>query len=95
MKYRRLGRTDVTVSVIGVGTWQFGGEWGRSYTQPEADAILNRAKERGINLIDTAECYGDHTSERLIGDFLRRDNREDWIVAGPILWEPGAWNLRS
>lgn len=81
MKYRRLGRTDVNVSVIGVGTWQFGGEWGRSYTQPEADAILNRAKERGINLIDTAECYGDHTSERLIGDFLRRDNREDWIVA--------------
>ncbi|MBN2471644.1 MAG: aldo/keto reductase [Anaerolineae bacterium] len=81
MKTRTLGKTGLRTSVVGVGTWQFGGEWGRSYTQPEADAILSRAKARGINLIDTAECYGDHVSERLVGDFLRRDNREDWIIA--------------
>ena len=30
MKYRRLGRTGLKVSVVGVGTWQFGGEWGRA-----------------------------------------------------------------
>lgn len=81
MRYRIMGKTGLRTSVVGVGTWQFGGEWGRSYTQAEADAILSRAKARGINLIDTAECYGDHVSERLVGDFLRRDNREDWIVA--------------
>lgn len=81
MKYRRLGRTGMRVSVIGVGTWQFGGEWGQTYTQQEADAILDRAAELGINLIDTAECYGDHLSESFIGDYLSRRNREDWIIA--------------
>lgn len=81
MKYRRLGRTGLKVSVIGVGTWQFGGEWGRTYTQAEADAVLRRCKEVGINLIDTAECYGDHLSEQLIGGFLKQDRREDWVLA--------------
>lgn len=79
MKYRKLGRTDLDVSVIGVGTWQFGGEWGKEFTQKEVEEILERAKEVGINLIDTAECYGDHLSELLIGNYLQK-NREDWIV---------------
>ncbi len=81
MKYRRLGRTELKVSVIGLGTWQFGGEWGRDYTQSEADAILDQAAAHGINLIDTAECYGDHVSESLIGDYLSRHDRQGWIVA--------------
>ena len=81
MKYRRLGSTELKVSVVGIGTWQFGGEWGRDYTQQEADAILEKGRELGINLIDTAECYGDHLSESLIGDYLSRGRREDWIVA--------------
>ena len=77
MKYRRLGSTGLRVSVIGLGTWQFGGEWAKDFSQAEADRMLARAKELGINLIDTAECYGDHTSERLIGDFISRcDDRE-------------------
>lgn len=80
MKYRVLGKTGLKVSVVGVGTWQFGGEWGRAYEQQEANAILNRARELGINLIDTAECYGDHLSESLIGEAIR-GNRQDWIVA--------------
>jgi aryl-alcohol dehydrogenase-like predicted oxidoreductase len=80
MRYRRLGKTALRVSVVGVGTWQFGGEWGKRFTQPEVDQILGRAKELGINLIDTAECYGDHLSEALVGQAIRRD-REDWIVA--------------
>ncbi|UOQ85085.1 aldo/keto reductase [Gracilibacillus salinarum] len=81
MKYRRLGKTNVNVSVVGLGTWQYGGEWGMDFTQLEVDQILHQAKTEGINLIDTAECYGDHLSERFIGDFFSRDNREDWIVA--------------
>lgn len=81
VKYRRLGKTGMKVSVIGVGTWQFGGEWGKAFTQQEADAILEQAKERGINLIDTAECYGDHTSESLIGSYVARNRREDWVIA--------------
>jgi aryl-alcohol dehydrogenase-like predicted oxidoreductase len=81
MKYRTLGRTGLKVSVVGVGTWQFGGEWGKTFTQPEVDAILDRAAEAGINLIDTAECYGDHEAERLVGDYLSRHDRDRWIVA--------------
>jgi aryl-alcohol dehydrogenase-like predicted oxidoreductase len=81
MHYRILGSTGLRVSVIGLGTWQFGGEWGRSFSQAEADAILDKAAELGINLIDTAECYGDHLSERLIGDYLSRHDRAQWIVA--------------
>ncbi|OGQ48048.1 MAG: aldo/keto reductase [Deltaproteobacteria bacterium RIFCSPLOWO2_02_FULL_46_8] len=80
MKYRKLGKTGLEVSVIGVGTWQFGGEWGKSFTQLEVDQILDRARELGINLIDTAECYGDHLSEILIGNAIKK-NRKDWIVA--------------
>jgi myo-inositol catabolism protein IolS len=81
MKYRKLGKTELGVSVIGLGTWQFGGEWGKDFTQKEVDEILSRAKELGINLIDTAECYGDHLSEKFIGNYLQHDKREDWIVA--------------
>jgi aryl-alcohol dehydrogenase-like predicted oxidoreductase len=81
MKYRRLGKTGLKVSVVGVGTWQFGGEWGHDFTQDEVDAILAKAREEGINLIDTAECYGDHLSESFIGNFLKRDKREDWVIA--------------
>lgn len=81
MQYRKIGQTDLDASVIGVGTWQFGGEWGVNFSQNQVDEILNQAREEGINLIDTAECYGDHLSERLIGDYLKRHQREDWIVA--------------
>ncbi|MFD0713557.1 aldo/keto reductase [Paenibacillus sp. GCM10027626] len=81
MKYRTLGSTGMNVSVIGVGTWQFGGEWGKSYSQAEVNSILDTAKSAGINLIDTAECYGDHLSESLIGGYLKTANRQDWIVA--------------
>ncbi len=80
MKYRRLGKTDIRVSVIGIGTWQFGGEWGKIFEQAEVDAMLEKAAELGVNLIDTAECYGDHLSEKLIGQAIK-GQREKWIIA--------------
>lgn len=79
MKYRRLGSTGLDVSVIGIGTWQFGGEWGKNFEQAEVDAMFDAARAAGINLIDTAECYGDHESERLIGAAIERD-RDRWVV---------------
>lgn len=81
MHYRILGRTGLKISVVGLGTWQFGGEWGRDFTPPEVDAICGAAADCGINFIDTAECYGpDHLSERLIGHAIA-GRREQWIVA--------------
>jgi aryl-alcohol dehydrogenase-like predicted oxidoreductase len=82
MRYRTLGKSGLRPSVIGLGTWQFGGEWGVNFSQPEVDAILDAAAACGINFIDTAECYGpDHLSERLIGDYLSRRDRSGWLVA--------------
>jgi myo-inositol catabolism protein IolS len=80
MKYRRLGKSGLEVSVVGIGTYQFGGEWGKDFTQREVDAILGAAADCGINFIDTAECYGDHLAEQLVGDYLRH-SRSRWIVA--------------
>jgi aryl-alcohol dehydrogenase-like predicted oxidoreductase len=80
MKYRKLGKTNLKVSVIGLGAWQFGGEWGKTFTPPEVKQLLNRARELGINLVDTAECYGDHLSESLIGQAIEQE-RGSWIIA--------------
>ena len=62
MKYRSFSKQDISVSVIGLGTWQFGGEWGQDYTQKEVDEVVDACRETGINLVDTAECYGDGVS---------------------------------
>jgi aryl-alcohol dehydrogenase-like predicted oxidoreductase len=80
MKYRALGKTDLVVSTVGFGTWQFGGEWGKSFGFDDVARLLAHAKEKGINLVDTAECYGDGLSESLIGRALR-GQRGDWILA--------------
>jgi aryl-alcohol dehydrogenase-like predicted oxidoreductase len=79
--YRTLGSTGLQVSVIGIGTWQFGGEWGHQFQQSEVDQILDQAGAVGLNIIDTAECYGAHLSESLIGDYLSRRDRSGWILA--------------
>ena len=67
MQTRTLGRTGRTVSVIGLGTWQLGADWGEV---DEADA-LRRARRRrceaGVTFFDTADVYGDGRSESLIG----------------------------
>ena len=101
MKYRRLGRTGLAVSVVGVGTWQLSGEWGQTFTQQEVDRLLGRARELGVNLVDSAECYGDHLAEALIGAAIRH-RREDWVIAtkfghrfhpeamGQDRWSPGS-----
>ncbi len=80
MVYRTLGATGLSVSVIGMGTWQLGGEWGKDFAAAEVDAIFDAARAAGITLVDTAECYGDHLSEKLVGAAIRKD-RERWVIA--------------
>ena len=80
MKYRNLGKTGLRVSVVGLGTWQFGGEWGKNFDPKQVNAMLTMAAELGINLIDTAECYGDHLSEKLVGQAIK-GQRDRWIIA--------------
>ncbi len=80
MKYRRLGKTQLQVSAVGIGTWQLGNHWGKHFNQSEVSDIFAHGAELGINLVDTAECYGHHVSESFIGEALK-SSRERWIIA--------------
>jgi aryl-alcohol dehydrogenase-like predicted oxidoreductase len=69
MEERVLGRTERPVSVVGLGTWQLGADWGE-VTESAAFAVLNAAAEAGVTFFDTADVYGDGRSEQMIGRFL-------------------------
>ena len=94
MKYRRLGRTNIRTSVIGIGTWQFGGEWAKTFSQDEVDGMFRRSRDLGVNFIDTAECYGDHTSEALIGSAIAGE-RDQWVVATKFGHHYKGWQDRD
>ena len=72
MKKRTLGRTARTVSVIGLGTWQLGADWG-AVSDADATGVLAASADAGVTFFDTADVYGDGRSERLIGNFLAND----------------------
>src|SRR3954468_10696773 len=82
MEYRTLGRTDWHVSTVSFGAWAIGGTWG-AVTDDESMAALHRALDRGVNLFDTADVYGDGHSERLLGR-LRRERKQTFTVATKI-----------
>ncbi|MFD4658615.1 aldo/keto reductase [Kitasatospora sp. NPDC058444] len=70
MEQRVLGRTGRPVSIVGLGTWQLGADWG-DVREEDALAVLEASVEAGVTLFDTADVYGDGRSERLIGRFLK------------------------
>ncbi|MEE1927479.1 aldo/keto reductase [Streptomyces sp. TRM 70351] len=70
MEQRILGRTGRPVSVVGLGTWQLGADWGQ-VREEDALAVLDAAAASGVTFFDTADVYGDGRSEQLIGRFLR------------------------
>ena len=75
MNYRPLGRTGWKVSEISFGAWAIGGSWG-SVSDEESLAALEKAVACGVNLIDTADVYGDGRSERLIAQLKKRHKNE-------------------
>lgn len=106
---RYLEVDGLRVSRIGLGTWQFGSrEWGygEAYAAETAPALLRRALQLGITMIDTAEAYGPGRSERIIGDtFASLDPAErstltvatkflPLVPAEPILARQAAGSLR-
>jgi aryl-alcohol dehydrogenase-like predicted oxidoreductase len=88
---RYLEVDGLRTSVIGLGTWQFGSrEWGygEAYAAETAPALVRRALELGITMLDTAEAYGPGRSERIIAGALAAippDAREDLVVATKFL----------
>lgn len=79
MERRRLGETDLELSVIGLGTWVFGGRWGGT---DDADSIAacHASLDAGVNWVDTADIYGQHRAERIVGKVLK-ERRDEVIVA--------------
>jgi aryl-alcohol dehydrogenase-like predicted oxidoreductase len=85
MNYRRLGRTDLNVSEISLGTVELGLDYGigaaRRPSETEAASLLHRALDLGINFLDTARAYGE--SEAIIGRALR-ERRKEFYVASKV-----------
>jgi aryl-alcohol dehydrogenase-like predicted oxidoreductase len=80
MQLRSLGRTGRSVSVISLGTWQLGGDWG-SVSETDARAVLDASVDSGVTMFDTADVYGDGRSEQLIGAYLADRPELDIFVA--------------
>ena len=79
LEQRTLGRTGRQVSVVGLGTWQLGADWGE-VPEEQALAVLAAAVEEGVTFLDTADVYGDGRSEQLIGRFLADHPQRDSIT---------------
>ena len=75
MKYRKLGKSNTDISVLGLGTWVFGGQWWGHADEKACIRTIHSALDAGINLVDTAPIYGNGQSERIIGKAIadRRD----------------------
>ena len=80
MENRPFAALGQPVSAVGIGTWQLGID--RGETDPDdAAATLQAAVETGVNLIDTADVYGDGRSERFVGHFLATRPKAELVVA--------------
>ncbi len=80
MNKRTLGKTGFEISEIGLGTWQVGGKWGSEFNHSNADAILNKAVDSGVNFIDTADVYSDGESEKAVGRLVRTRSERLYIA---------------
>jgi aryl-alcohol dehydrogenase-like predicted oxidoreductase len=80
VEQRVLGRTNRPVSVIGLGTWQLGADWG-DIGERDALDVLQAAVESGVTFLDTADVYGDGRSERIIGRFIAGNAGQGLTVA--------------
>jgi aryl-alcohol dehydrogenase-like predicted oxidoreductase len=90
MIYRRLGDTDLEISVLGYGAWGIGGSMWIGADDDESLTALRRAVELGVNLIDTAAGYGNGHSERLVGRVVR-EAAETVHVSTKIPPKNGRW----
>ncbi len=71
MEYRRLGKSELSVSVIGLGTWPLGEKGWGPIDETKAIAVIHKAIDCGINLIDTAPVYGNGRSEEIVGKAIK------------------------
>src|SRR5690606_1752676 len=104
MEQRVLGRTGRNVSVVGLGAWQLGADWGQ-VSEDDALATLAAAVDSGVTFIDTADVYGDGRSEQIVGRFVKErpgltvatkmGRRMDQVPDNYVMENFRAWNERS
>lgn len=80
MNFRILGKSGLKISEISLGTWQVGGKWGSPFSHKNAETILNKALDSGINFIDTADVYGDGESEKAVGKVIKSRTESVYIA---------------
>ncbi len=102
MRYRNLGHTGLFVSELCLGTMTFGGGggiWGQigDLQQSEAERLIGRALDAGINFVDTADVYSDGRSELITGQALKNLQvpRENVVVATKVFGETGTKTVNS
>ncbi len=92
MEYVVLGGSDLKVSRVCLGTWQWGSRewgWGKGYGKDDVVNALRVGLDLGVNFVDTAEIYGRGDSERLLGEAIR-GRRDQVVIASKV----SPWHLR-
>lgn len=82
MKYVTLGSSGIKISKIGLGFWQASNAWNAD--DSKVIEALERAQELGVNLVDTAEEYGNGHSESILGQALKQFGRDNFVVATKV-----------
>lgn len=85
MDYRYLGKTGLKVSELCLGAMTFG----RDASEADSLRIMDRFKEVGGTFIDTADVYTRGTSEEIVGRWLGKQRREDWVIATKVRFPMG------
>ena len=80
MDTRNVARIGRDLSVIGLGTWQLGADWG-DVSEADARAVLDASVQAGVTVFDTADVYGDGRSEQIVGGYLADNPDLDIFVA--------------
>ncbi|MDO4990289.1 MAG: aldo/keto reductase [Eubacteriales bacterium] len=88
MIYKKVKRIDEQISALGVGCWNFGGDWDCSEDN-NSDRIIHAAIDLGINFFDVAPVYGWYHSEEVLGKALEGGLREKVVIASKcgLLWD--------
>jgi aryl-alcohol dehydrogenase-like predicted oxidoreductase len=82
MKYRKLGKSGISVSEIGFGAWTIGMDWwNKKIDDDEAIRMLKKAYDLGINFYETADVYGKGKSERLLAQAFKDVHNDDIIYS--------------
>src|SRR5688572_11928863 len=95
MRTKRLGSQGPEISVVGFGAWEAGGDmWGPNPSEAQVVEAISAGINAGITWVDTAEVYGDGTSEQLVGRAVR-GRRDEVFIATKVAPRPSGTGFRA